>query len=133
MIQEVNLEQLFYLKKILSTVFQVDYISNEYTKEYVFVKDKQIYGFIIYEYIYDRIELDYIYVNPNERKKGIASVLMEYMIQFAIRVHVKNITLEVNVNNIEAVSLYKKYNFEVCAIRKHYYDGEDGYLMIREW
>ncbi len=132
MIQAVNDEKFLNLKEMLLNEFHVDYTSNEYSKEYVFIKNNQIYGFIIYEYIYDRIELDYIYVVSSERGTGIACALMDQMIQFSTVAHVKNITLEVNVNNMKAISLYKKYGFKVCATREGYYHGEDGYLMIRE-
>ena len=46
--------------------------------------------------------------------------------------NIDNITLEVNINNINAIKLYEKYNFEKVAVRKGYYDGVDGYLMERK-
>ena len=44
----------------------------------------------------------------------------------------KNITLEVRKDNIPAINLYKKFNFQEKAIRKGYYQGTDGILMERE-
>ena len=44
----------------------------------------------------------------------------------------KSITLEVNKNNIPALNLYKKFNFNEVAIRKGYYNGIDGILMERK-
>ena len=43
-----------------------------------------------------------------------------------------NITLEVNVNNTNGISLYNKFGFKQVAIRARYYHGEDALLMIRE-
>ena len=39
------------------------------------------------------------------------------------------ITLEVAVNNEPAISLYKKFGFEIISTRKNYYDNVDAYLM----
>ena len=44
----------------------------------------------------------------------------------------KSITLEVNKNNIPALNLYKKFDFNEVAIRKNYYNGVDGILMERK-
>ncbi len=58
--------------------------------------------------------------------------MMDAMIKECSDCNLSNITLEVNVNNSAAISLYKKYKFEICALRKGYYNGQDGYLMIRK-
>ena len=62
------------------------------------------------------------------RKKGIASKLMDMMIND----DVKNITLEVNVKNQDAIKLYEKYGFKIVSVREKYYGNDDAYLMIRE-
>ena len=78
--------------------------------------------------IYDRIELEYIWTSFIHRKKGIASKLMDKMIEEKVN----NFTLEVCTSNESAINLYKKYNFKVVSVRKNYYGSEDAYLMIRE-
>lgn len=132
MIEVVDNKNLEYIQQILLKEFNVKYLRNDYSKEYVYILNNEIVGFIIYEYIYDRIELDYIYVDKEKRGMGIANILMNQMINFAKENNLKNITLEVNKNNEVAISLYKKYGFIEVAIRRGYYNGEDGLLMIRE-
>ena len=44
---------------------------------------------------------------------------------------VSNITLEVNINNISAIKLYEKNGFKVVSKRENYYNGVDGYLMLK--
>ena len=39
--------------------------------------------------------------------------------------------LEVNTENIAAINLYKKFNFEIINTRKKYYEGKDAYIMER--
>lgn len=91
-------------------------------------EEECIKGVLVYELIYDRIEIDYIIVDEMYRKSGIGSKMLNYLIQK----DAKNITLEVNENNIAAINLYKKYGFKVVAIRKNYYKSEDGLLMMKK-
>lgn len=44
----------------------------------------------------------------------------------------KDITLEVRIDNLPALKLYEKYQFKQVAIRKGYYNGVDGILMVRQ-
>ena len=43
-----------------------------------------------------------------------------------------NISLEVRKDNIDAYKLYSKFGFKRVATREKYYNGMDGYLMIKE-
>lgn len=132
MIQEVDEKNLFYIQNILKREFDVSYTKDAFSKEFVYIVEKEIVGLIAYSLIYDRIELNYIYVDKDKRNMGIASRLLQQMILDGTKNNIRNITLEVNVNNLEAISLYNKYDFVIVTKRKGYYNGEDGYLMIRE-
>ena len=44
---------------------------------------------------------------------------------------VKNITLEVNINNKNAILLYNSLGFKEATKRKGYYNGEDALLMLK--
>jgi len=42
------------------------------------------------------------------------------------------ITLEVNEKNLSAITLYKKYGFQIVGIRKKYYNNiSDAYIMTK--
>ena len=118
-----------YLKENIKE-FNVEYLKKEnpFLKNYVYIENNQPIGLISYSLIYDRIELEYIWTSFEHRKKGIASKLMDKMLEEKA----KNITLEVRTTNEGAINLYKKYNFKVVSTRKNYYGNEDAYLMIRE-
>lgn len=92
-----------------------------------FISDVMI-GYIFYSYIYTRIELDDVNILEEYRNKKIGSKLLEYIILNNI---VDNISLEVCVNNYNAIKLYSKYNFKIIRVIKNYYDNEDAYMMIR--
>ena len=45
---------------------------------------------------------------------------------------IETIDLEVNSLNKKAINLYQKYGFKTVSIRKKYYNGIDGFLMLKE-
>lgn len=106
--------------------------SRPFSNMIVYELDSKIVGFINYSIIYDRAELDYIYVDESYRRKNIASELLQYCIDVAIKSGCRNITLEVNEHNKCGLSLYEKFKFKKAAMRPKYYHGEDAILMIRE-
>lgn len=133
-----NKKELENLQNIFSDVFKqknelIDtFSSNPYVKLYTYSVDKNIVAFIQYEDIYDRFELDNIYVLKEYRNRGIASSLMEHMINEGKKQNIINITLEVREDNVNAINLYKKYGFTEKAIRNNYYENCNGILMEKE-
>lgn len=133
-----NKKELENLQNIFSDVFKqknelIDtFSSNPYVKLYTYSVDKNIVAFIQYEDIYDRFELDNIYVLKEYRNRGIASSLMEHMINEGKKQDIINITLEVREDNVNAINLYKKYGFTEKAIRNNYYENCNGILMEKE-
>ncbi len=110
----------------------IDLNSNPFYKCLVYEKGG-ILGVLVFEEIYDRIEIDYIIVNVDYRRCGIASKLMDFLIEYSKSNNILNITLEVNENNLSAINLYKKYKFEVTSRREKYYKDNDAILMIRKF
>ena len=101
--------------------------NNPFSKYLIYLEKTQVIGYLYYSDIYDRVEINQIEINTIHRNCGYGSKLLEYLINSVN----KNITLEVNKENIYAIKLYKKYNFKEVAIRKGYYNGIDGILMER--
>ena len=119
-------------KLLFSFDGNIDLNSNPFYKCLIY-EEKGILGVIVFEEIYDRIELDYIIVNDNYRRRGIASKLMDFLIEYSKSNNILNITLEVNENNISAINLYKKYKFDLVSKREKYYKANDAILMIRKF
>ncbi|MDR0934891.1 MAG: ribosomal protein S18-alanine N-acetyltransferase [Erysipelotrichaceae bacterium] len=90
-------------------------------------------GFIIYWITFDSATIVQIAVDENYRKLGLGSALMSTAIEDLKSRRVKNVTLEVRVNNLSAISLYEKFGFKNTLIKKNYYqDGTDAIYMIKE-
>ena len=106
--------------------------TNPYLKYCFYVGNNKILGYITYLDIYDRFEISNIYVLREFRGNGIASKMLQFVIDEGLNKKINNITLEVNSKNTSASALYHKYGFKKVAIRSGYYSGTDGILMEKE-
>jgi ribosomal-protein-alanine N-acetyltransferase len=72
-----------------------------------------------------------IAVWEKHRRQGIGEALLIAMIDLAIELEARLITLEVRASNTAARSLYAKYGFTQVGVRRGYYtdNREDGILM----
>ena len=68
------------------------------------------------------------------RKQGIANKMLQELLELTKKEEeINEITLEVNVNNIEAKKLYEKYGFNIVGLRKKYYNNtEDAVIMTKK-
>lgn len=103
-------------------------IINDYTKIYAYKTDNKYVSFIVAQILYENAEIIDIYVTNDYRRRGIAKELMNTIIN---NKEVKNITLEVNINNKNAILLYNSLGFTEATKRKGYYNGEDALLMLK--
>ena len=68
-------------------------------------------------------------VAPEERQKGIGSLLMVSLVEAAKERGARNLTLEVRRSNEAAQHLYRKFGFEGVGFRRDYYRTEDALVM----
>ena len=92
----------------------------------------QIVGFAGIITVLDEADISNIVVRKDFRNQKIGSCLLENLINLALSLNLKTINLEVRESNISAIKLYKKFGFEVCGLRKRYYDNiENAILMLK--
>ncbi|MCM1370823.1 MAG: GNAT family N-acetyltransferase [Clostridium sp.] len=111
-------------------LFSAHIIINNFSKTYGYYIDNNLVGFINFSIIYDRAELNYIFTNEHFRNKKIATNLINKMLSECM--NLKNITLEVSIDNTKALNLYNKFGFIIVTKRDKYYNGKDAYLMMKE-
>jgi ribosomal-protein-alanine N-acetyltransferase len=75
-------------------------------------------------------------VDPDRRRRGIASALLDALIARIDEVEgpsYAQITLEVRRSNAGAIALYERYGFRAAGVRRRYYqdNGEDATIMWR--
>ncbi len=73
-----------------------------------------------------------IAVDPADRRSGIATALIEGLIEWIDDPRARY-TLEVRESNIGAIALYERYGFRASGRRRRYYqdNGEDAVIMWR--
>lgn len=103
-----------------------------YSKYIIYYINDEEVGFLNYDIIYDRVEIEYIFVKEKERRKNIASFLMNHLFEECSKHKCINITLEVRESNVTAINFYEIQGFKKIAKRDRYYKDEDGILMMKE-
>jgi ribosomal-protein-alanine N-acetyltransferase len=82
---------------------------------------------------YDRVwHLMNVAVEPTERRQGIATVLLQQLLD-RVDDEGAQYTLEVRQSNEEAIELYRRFGFRAAGLRRRYYqdNGEDALIMWR--
>ena len=103
-----------------------DILSLEGVGAHLGSQDHVLIGFIIWRVTCDESEVLNIGVKVEERKKGIATDLLEGMLALMEKEKIKKIFLEVRASNLYAQKLYKGCGFEVTGSRKNYYSHQGG-------
>lgn len=110
-------------------------LTNPVAKYLVAKINNKVVGFVGTWIVLDESHITNIAVHPNHREQGIASKLLEELLNYCKNQGCISYTLEVRSSNIAAQSLYEKHGFKQNGIRKRYYEdnNEDAILMcLRE-
>ena len=93
-----------------------------------------IVGYIEITYVIDTIDILSIVTMKNYENVGVATLLLEYIFNFAKKNNVNKIFLEVRTSNTKAINLYEKNNFKLISKRKNYYTDtkEDALIYLKE-
>ena len=122
MIKEIDKERLI-------NIFDINEIESPFRKYFCYEENNEIIGYFCIDIIYEKIELINIFVKNEFRNRKIGSNMLKYLINFARKSDIYNITLEVNEENLYAIKLYESNGFMKKALRKGYYNGNNGILM----
>ena len=69
------------------------------------------------------------------QRKGLGSLLLENLLNYANQNQIESVFLEVRCTNLSAIALYRKFNFNQVGIRKNYYfiDNQSEDALIMAW
>ena len=84
--------------------------------------------------VVDEGYIDNIAVEPDARRHGVASALLDVYCRFG-GANLAFLTLEVRSSNAPAIALYEKHGFQRAGLRPGYYQHprEDAVIMTREF
>ncbi|MBR2139178.1 MAG: GNAT family N-acetyltransferase [Bacilli bacterium] len=95
---------------------------------YNYMNDELVLGYLEIRLVDGVVDIMNLFVNEEERRKGIATSLMEKLIS---EENYTRIMLEVNENNNPAIRLYNKLGFKEISLRDRYY-GEDTAIIMEK-
>lgn len=137
-IQKMSKQDLQYLKETLTSEFDDFWTYSILEKEYygenttyiVAKQNNELIGFAGILNIIDEANIMNIVTRKNMRNLGVGTLLLSELINISKLQKMKSITLEVNEHNLPAISLYKKFNFDIIGLRKKYYNNEDSAIIM---
>lgn len=111
-----------------------DELLSPLARYFVCTQEGQVLGYIGTRMVLDECQVANVAVSPSCRREGVASFLMEAMLDFCRREGMNLVTLEVRLSNSAAQALYEKFGFQKTGIRPGYYQSppEDAILMALE-
>ncbi len=109
----------------------LDELKNPLALYYVAVCGEKIVAYAGLWIIADEGHITNIAVDPSWRRQQIASAMMRKLLEAADERGLRALTLEVRAGNQPAISLYRKFGFQVEGRRKAYYSDnqEDALIM----
>ncbi len=93
---------------------------------YNYMEEEIVLGYLEIRLVDGVVDIMNLFVSEDQRKKGIATSLMNEMIE---KEDYNRIMLEVNENNTEAIRLYTKLGFKEISFRERYYDEDTALIM----
>ena len=105
-------------------------LENPHSTYIVAISNGKVVGYAGLWQPIDEGHITNIVTKKDERKNGIATKMLEELIQIAKNRKLNCVTLEVNVHNECAISLYKKFEFKEVGKRPKYYNNIDDALIM---
>ena len=95
---------------------------------------EQLIGYVINSRYVDAWHIMNVAVDPDFRHRGVATRLLEQVLELTKDDQRRGYTLEVRVSNDRAISLYEKLGFVRQGIRRGYYtdNREDALIMWKD-
>lgn len=137
-IEKMTKEHLEQIKDILQSEFDEFWNADVLEKELenplstyiVAINEGQVVGYAGLWEPCDEGHVTNIVTKLDKRGNKIATKMLEELINIATEKHLRCVTLEVNVHNDIAISLYQKHNFVEVGKRPKYYNNVDDAIIM---
>jgi GNAT superfamily N-acetyltransferase len=118
-------DQLAYMHHKMNSVEALTKLIDDGHQFIISYEDDVAKGYACFKIYTDKARIEKIYVLPDQHKKGIGKLMMDYIIEKA-KIDVNIVELNVNRQN-KAVDFYKKVGFEI--VREADIPIGEGYFM----
>ena len=101
----------------------------------VAVDGEKVVGYVGSQTVIDMTDMMNIAVHPDFRRRGVAKMLVERLVDALKDRQSRRLMLEVRASNTGAQLLYEILGFVQVGIRKNYYRNpkEDALILRKEW
>ena len=91
-------------------------------------------GYLVLSRYVDAWHVMNVAVAPERRRQGVASALLQRLLELTKDDAMRGYTLEVRVSNLGAIHLYERFGFVPKGLRRGYYtdNREDALIMWRD-
>lgn len=114
-------------------VFESEFALLGTTRTYrVMEENKEIVAYFGLAIVDDTADITTIAVKADFQGRGIGTKLMKEILGIAASKNLRKIMLEVKPENLAAISLYQKFNFEVIGLRRNYYGPSKDALTMQK-
>lgn len=95
---------------------------------------EKIIGLGCFWAILKEAHLTILAIHPDFQRQGLGQILLNHLLEEAIKRGLERATLEVSEHNQTALNLYKKFGFTVAGRRKKYYQatGADALILWKK-
>lgn len=95
--------------------------------------ENRVVGYVCPRYVLNEGHLLNLAVHHDFRRRGIATELMNTVLEELKEKGCTLLYLEVRVSNLDAIKFYERFGFKISSFRRKYYSSptEDGALMMR--
>lgn len=110
-------------------------VGNRLSLWLVALDDAQVIGYVGSQTVLGETDMMNIAVHPDYRNRGIATTLINSLIEALARQGSHSLMLEVRASNESAISVYRNLGFFDVGCRKNYYRNprEDALILRKEW
>lgn len=114
-------------------VFESEFALHGTTRTYrVIEENNEVVAYFGLAIVDDTADITTIAVRADFQGRGIGTKLMQEILDIAAKRNLRKIMLEVKPENLAAISLYQKFDFEVIGLRRNYYGPSKDALTMQK-
>lgn len=129
----VKIEESLYKMPWNEKQYKYELEENEFSYLFVLEHDSVIIGYYGFWVMFEDSDITKVSIRKEFQGMKLSNILMEDCFKRVKDAGCNKINLEVRVDNIRAINLYKKHGFKEVYVRKDYYGkGEDALILSKD-
>jgi ribosomal protein S18 acetylase RimI-like enzyme len=89
-------------------------------------------AYFVFGMLWNKIHLEDLYVKEEHRKQGLASTLLQKILDIAREKGFKEVVSDCDANNKISYNWHIKNGFTECGYIKNNWDAEDSYVFVKK-